>query len=171
MRTTIKKNLKNLLAAILVLAALATCPVSVQAGTEDVARAAVVASVETIVQTQYPEGTPWNNSNQYFSQIKINGQTVNYTGCGCAGFAIMFNETCFGKNGSYNKVAGCNVADIQVGDIVRVNTSFGGHTYVVMSLDGAGATIAEANYNGAVHYGRYVTNAELAANVYVMHHC
>lgn len=193
MRATLKNSLKNIAAIALILTSIAMCPVTAQANVADVdagvavettveaavetgsqaavdTRAAAVATVETAVSLQYPEGTAYNNSTKYATQIKINGQTVNYTGYGCAGFAIMFEETCFGRNGSYTKTACAAASSIQVGDVVRVPSTTGGHTYVIIGVDATGATIAEANYNGAVHYGRHVTTAELAANEYVMRH-
>lgn len=170
MTTNMKNILKNLIAAVLIIAAFAACPVTAQAAELDTqARAAVVASVETIMEAQYPEGTPMNNTYVYSTQIKINGTTLNYTGYGCAGFAMMFEDTCYGKGGSYNKIQNCAASSICVGDIVRVASTTGGHTFVVTALDESGATIAEANYNGAVHYGRHISTAELAANEYVMH--
>lgn len=170
MNRTLPNWIKFITAAAVLLIVMAMTPVSAQAGTEGEARVATIATVEPVLEAQFPEGMPWNSATKYVTRITINGQTLNYTGSGCAGFAVMFAETCFGKNGSYTRTANCALGAISVGDIVRVPNATGGHTYIILTLDETGATIAEANYNGAVHYGRHVTNDELMTNEYVMHH-
>ena len=43
-------------------------------------------------KTEYPEGMPWTNDNQYIWKGGI-----FYSGFGCAGFAFMLSDTCFGN--------------------------------------------------------------------------
>lgn len=167
MRRTITSALKSLFAAMIIVTTIMMVPVSVQAASSD--RAATVAAVQNVMMAQLPEGTPYDNSVKYVSSCKINGQNYIYTGYGCVGFALQFEETTFGQGGSYTKTTNCAVAQIESGDIVRVPSSTGGHTFVVISMDDTGATIAEANYNSSVHYGRHISNEELASNLYVLH--
>lgn len=170
MRRTLTATARTLTAAMLIVATMVMVPVTAQAGSSDAAtRMATVAAVESVMMAQYPEGTPYDNSVKYVSNCKINGQNLVYTGYGCVGFALQFEETTFGKGGSYTKTANADITTLQAGDIVRIPTAVGGHTVVIISMDETGATIAEANYNGAVHYGRHLSTAELATNEYVMH--
>lgn len=120
------------------------------------------------MQAAYPEGTPWTNANKYSTRMRLNGRTLTYNGYGCFAFALTFCDIAFGQNGSYTKVPACPASQIRIGDLVRVNTIYGGHTYVILSLDATGATIAEGNYNASVHYGRHVTTEELATNEFVI---
>lgn len=166
MRRSITTTIKSVIAGALLLAALVTAPVTAYAATPE--RIATVASVESTMMAQFPEGTAWDNSVSYVSTIRIDGQKVVYTGYGCVGFALQFVETAFGKGGSYSRTYNCPVSQIGSGDIVRVPSATGGHTYVIISTDETGATIAEANYNGAVHYNRHVSTEELATNNYVL---
>lgn len=127
-----------------------------------------VASAAATLQTAFPEGTYWTNEVKYVSNCTINGARYIYTGYGCVAFALQFADTVYGGNASYTKTTTCAVSEIESGDIVRVPSASGGHTYVVLSVDATGATIAEANYNSSVHWGRHVSNAELANNIYVL---
>lgn len=191
------KNIRIFTAAVLVLANLMS-PFSVTAATKtiseqgDVAAEATVAddgSVADVVsatvaafnvtevniaakltalQAQFPEGLNWTNAMKYTSNCTINGTKYIYNGYGCVAFALMFSDTVYGANGNYVKTANCPVSQIEAGDIVRVPSATGGHTYVVLSVDANGATIAEGNYNSSIHWGRYVSSAELAQNMYVL---
>lgn len=167
MRRSLTTTLKSMIAALLLVATVMMVPVSVEAASSD--RSAAVAASENIMMATLPEGTPYDNSMKYVSTVTINGAKYVYTGYGCVSFALQFTETAFGKGGSYNKTTNADISTIEAGDIVRVPNATGGHTFVVISMDETGATIAEANYNGSVHYGRHISAAELAANEYVMH--
>lgn len=148
---------------------------SVTAASADVVAAQITSSATVVanalagLQAQFPEGLTWTNDMKYVSACTINGQRYNYTGYGCVAFALMFDDITYGStNASYTKTVACAVSAIKPGDIVRVPTSFGGHTYVVLSVDATGATIAEGNYNSSIHWGRHVSTEELAGNTYVL---
>lgn len=131
--------------------------------------AAVVANALAGLQAQFPEGLTWTNDMKYVSTCTINGARYNYTGYGCVAFALMFQDITYGStNASYTKTPACPVSAIEAGDIVRIPTSYGGHTYVILSVDATGATIAEGNYNSSIHWGRHVSTEELAGNTYVL---
>lgn len=133
------------------------------------ASATAIATALEALQAQLPEGLAWTNDLKYTSTCTINGQRYNYTGYGCAAFALIFEDLTYGTaNASYTKTAACDVSVIKSGDIVRVPTQQGGHSYVILSLDATGATIVEGNYNNSVHWGRHVSIDELAVNTYVL---
>lgn len=132
------------------------------------ARDRQVATAAAAMQAAYPEGTPWTTASKYVTTMRLNGRSLVCTGYGCYAFAVLFCDTMQGGHGSYTKIPACAVSQIRTGDIVRIPNALGGHTCVILALDGTGATIAEGAYNGYIHYGRHVTNAELATNEYVM---
>lgn len=167
MRKNIIATVKRVIASAILLVTIASTPVTAFAASAE--RTATVAVAQATIASVLPEGTHYDNSMSYVSTVTINGAKYVYTGYGCVGFALQLEETAFGKGGSYTRTANAPVASIEAGDIVRVPSAEGGHTFVIISMDENGATIAEANYNSSVHYGRYVTNAELATNTYVMH--
>lgn len=170
MRKNITASIKRITAAMIILVTVAVTPVTAQAASADLeTRTVAVATVNSSMMAVLPEGTPYDNSTKYVATCTINGAKYVYTGYGCVGFALQFVETTFGQGGSYTKTANAAVSSIEPGDIVRVPSATGGHSFVVISMDENGATIAEANYNSAVHYGRFVSNAELATNTYVLH--
>lgn len=113
---------------------------------EESVRAAMLA-----MEKQYPEGTPFNNSNFY--QWKGGIFSVGY---GCAGFAFMLSDAAFGslparKYYDYNK--------IRVGDILRLNND--GHSVIVLYVNSDSVTVAEGNYNGKVHWRREISMATI----------
>lgn len=170
MRRTITASIKRIAATLMLLATIAATPVTAHAASADIAtRTVAVATVNNAMMASLPEGTPYDNSTKYVATCTINGAKYVYSGYGCVGFALNFVENAFGQGGSYTRTANEAVSNIEPGDIVRVPSADGGHSFVIVSMDEGGATIAEANYNSSVHYGRYITNAELANNTYVLH--
>ncbi len=108
---------------------------------EESVRAAMLA-----MEKQYPEGTPFSNSNFY--QWKGG---IFSGGYGCAGFAFMLSDAAFGslparKYYDYSK--------IRVGDILRVNND--GHSVIVLYVNADSVTVAEGNFNGKVHWRREI---------------
>lgn len=170
MRRTLTATIKHLVAATLLVMTIAATPLTAQAASADIAtRTVAVATVNNTMMATLPEGTPYDNSSKYVATCTINGSKYIYTGYGCVGFALNFVENAFGQGGSYTKTEGAAVSSMEPGDIVRVPSATGGHSFVIVSMDETGATIAEANYNASVHYGRHVSNEDLAANLYVLH--
>ena len=109
---------------------------------EESVRAAMLA-----MEKQYPEGTPFNNSNFY--QWKGG---IFSGGYGCAGFAFMLSDAAFGslparKYYDYSK--------IRVGDILRLNND--GHSVIVLYVNADSVTVAEGNFNGKVHWRREIS--------------
>lgn len=99
------------------------------------------------MKAKYPEGTPFDNSNSYFTDTAF--PFVNYTGRGCAGFALELSDAAFGE---YPTRYHFNFDKIRVGDIVRILDDQ--HSVIVLEVNGREITVAEANYNRSVHWGR-----------------
>jgi len=110
-------------------------------------------------QASYPEGTPFTNSDYR----TFRGGTYR-GGYGCAGFAFMVSDAAFGDL-PMRKVYSMN--NIRVGDMIRCYGN--SHQVVVLSMDANGITVCEGNFNGTVHWGRYISYGELSSNFdYVM---
>ena len=96
-------------------------------------------------QSEYPTGTPWTSDNYYEWKGGI------YTGGkGCAGFAFMLSDVCFGDIKA--KQISCS-GQFKVGDVVRIlNNS---HFVIITKMDSAKnkITTAEGNRNKAVFWG------------------
>ena len=99
-------------------------------------------------QSEYPEGMHWNNDNCY----DWKGGGGYGRGCGCAGFAFMLSDTCFGDIKS-NKIQPCQ-NEYKVGDVVRINNDQ--HSVIILKIDSSmeQITIAEGNYGETIHWGR-----------------
>ena len=111
-------------------------------------------------QTEYPEGMPWTNSNCYSSKY------LGY-GCGCAGFAYMLSDVCFGELKA-TKLSTCP-DNYKVGDVVRMNGNT--HSVIILSIDLTSntITIAEGNFNSSIHWGRTIKINQFKADCnYVM---
>ena len=102
-------------------------------------------------QSEYPEGMHWNNDNCY----DWKGDGGYYRGCGCAGFAFMLSDVCFGTIKA-TKVEPCP-SSFKVGDVVRINGD--SHFVIILKIDTSKSqiTIAEGNYNKSIHWGRTYT--------------
>lgn len=99
------------------------------------------------MKTVYPEGTPFDNDVKYVTRDLI--PNVEFTGRGCAGFAAKLSDGAFGDlPGRYH----FDFTKIKIGDIVRTQNN--SHSVIVLKVEGSVITVAEGNYNGAVHWGR-----------------
>ena len=92
---------------------------------------------------EYPERRVWTNSNCYSSKY-LGG------GCGCAGFAYLLSDVCFGTLKS-TTLKDC--PDFKVGDVVRIGDY---HSIIILKIDYKNdiITITEGNYGGTIHWGR-----------------
>lgn len=107
----------------------------------------------------YPEGMRYTNADFY----RWKGG-IYYGGYGCAGFAFMLSDAVFGDKPARIHY---DLNAIRVGDILRVNNNT--HSVIVLKVEGSGLTLAEANYNSSVHWGRTMSWSEVAAKTdYVM---
>ena len=100
-----------------------------------------------------PEKTPWDNSNKYTWDVKVDlgGFTIDsYGGKGCAGFAMMASDEAFGKIPAFKFT---DKSKIRVGDIIYNGSHF---VILVKNIKGTRYQIAEGNYNGYIHYGREI---------------
>ena len=105
-------------------------------------------------KSEYPEGMPWTNDNFYAWKGGI------YSGgYGCAGFAFMLSDVCFGDIKA-TQLKPCP-SQYKVGDVVRINNDT--HFVIILKIDSATKiiTIAEGNYNSAIHWGRTFTTQNL----------
>lgn len=111
------------------------------------------------LKSQYPTGTPWNNSNKYSWKGGIYS-----AGYGCAGFAFMLSDAAFGSRKARKHT---DFNNIKVGDIVRyLNDS---HSVIVLAVSGDTFTVAEGNMNEAVYWGRQISRSEFkSTGTYVM---
>ena len=103
-------------------------------------------------QSVYPEGSPWDN--HVFRNF--NGGFFDI-GAGCAAFTFMLSDAAFGTLPARMVYT---LDGIRVGDIIRINNEYGGHSVIVLSVDSGGVTVAEANYHETVHWGRYIPYEE-----------
>lgn len=101
--------------------------------------------------SSYPEGMRYTNADYYQWRGGI-----YRGGYGCAGFAFMLSDACFGDLPA-RKVYDVN--SIRVGDVVRVNND--AHSVIVLKIENGVYTVAEANYNSSVHWGRTFTYAQM----------
>lgn len=101
--------------------------------------------------SSYPEGMRYTNEDYYQWRGGI-----YRGGYGCAGFAFMLSDACFGDLPA-RKVYDVN--SIRVGDVVRVNND--AHSVIVLKIENGVYTVAEANYNSSVHWGRTFTYAQM----------
>ena len=113
------------------------------------------------MKSQYPEGMPWTNDNCY------NWKGGNVIGCGCAGFAIILSDACFGEIKA-KQIKPCS-GEYKVGDIVRINND--GHSVIILKTESSlnKITIAEGNYNSKIHWGRTFTYENLQNACYYIY--
>ena len=98
------------------------------------------------LQSKYPQGYSWNNSNKYSwgTSVAIGLGYSRYDGSGCVAFAMMASDAAFGDK-----------SKIRVWDIIRINNDT--HSVIVIKDNGGSKyTIAEGNYNSSVNYGRII---------------
>ena len=106
------------------------------------------------MQSSYPEGTSWTNSNSYTSQGTYNNSTM--IGSGCMAFAYILSDAAFGDLSMTKTTSKDN---IRVGDILRINGD--SHSVVVLTINGDTITVAEGNYNRSIHWGRTISLSSL----------
>ena len=106
-------------------------------------------------QSEYPEGMPWTNDNYYAWKGGIYGG-----GYGCAGFAFMLSDACFGDIKA-QKWEPCP-STYKVGDVVRINSDT--HSVIILKIESSTSiiTIAEGNFNSAIHWGREFTVQDMS---------
>lgn len=113
-----------------------------------------VYSAMMALQSKYPTGTPWDNSNYYGWKGGI------YSGgYGCAGFAFMLSDAAFGSRAA-RKVN--DFSNIRVGDIIRLYGDT--HSVIVLKVNSDSYTVAEGNLNSAVYWGRNVSKGEVQSS-------
>ena len=103
-------------------------------------------------QNEYPEGMRWTNENFYAWKGGIFSG-----GYGCAWFAFMLSDVCFGDIKA-QQIQPCPNT-YKVGDIVRINGDT--HSVIILKIESSTSesiiTIAEGNFNSAIHWGRKFT--------------
>lgn len=114
------------------------------------------------MKDEYPEGMPYNNDMSYDFQGLVDG--VHWTGYGCAAFAFMLSDVVFGTL-PVTWVSEFNYDDVRPGDILRINND--SHSVIVLRKFADHVELAEANYNGCVHWGRTLTRAQVLQADYV----
>lgn len=129
-----------------------------------------VYAAMTNLQDKYPEGMTWTNFEPYGSRgelgeyYRFQGGPVKGAGLGvgCAAFAFLLSDEAFGSLPSRTiDRGGFGYEDIKVGDILRVNNN--SHFVVVLQVSAGGVTVAEANYNKSVHWGRSISADDIMA--------
>ena len=107
------------------------------------------------MKDDYPEGKKWTNKNYY----AWNGG-IYKGGYGCAAFAFLLSDAAFGDAPTtIHKKAD----KIRVGDILRVDDNT--HSVIVLRVSKKGIVVAEGNYNSSIHWGREISNKELASTL------
>ena len=103
-------------------------------------------------QNEYPEGMRWTNENFYAWKGGIFSG-----GYGCAWFAFMLSDVCFGDIKA-QQIQPCPNT-YKVGDVVRINNDT--HFVIILKIESSTSesiiTIAEGNFNSAIHWGRKFT--------------
>ena len=106
------------------------------------------------LQSKYPQGYPWTDSNKYTwgTSVAIGLGYSEYKGSGCVAFAMIASDAAFGNIPAYKFE---DKSKIRVGDIIRINNDT--HSVIVIKINGDSKyTIAEGNYNSSVNYGRII---------------
>lgn len=98
-------------------------------------------------QSKYPEKMSFTNSTSYVTMDLF--PNVHFTGRGCAAFAAELSDAAFGK---WPARISYDFSNLRVGDMIRLADD--SHSVIVLGIDGDTVTIAEANYNSRVHWGR-----------------
>ncbi len=112
------------------------------------------------LREQYPEGTPWTDENYYPWKGGI------YTGgSGCAAFVFLLSDAAFGDLPA-RMIDAVRFDRVRVGDILRVNGNT--HSVIVLTVGTKSVTVAEGNYNSAVHWGRTLTAAQVEQADYML---
>ncbi|MCR5357553.1 MAG: InlB B-repeat-containing protein [Lachnospiraceae bacterium] len=131
---------------------------------------AVIYQRMIAMMSDYPEGTPWTDSDKYswHNIYYPEGSTVPYsiyTGGGCVAFSMILSDAAFGDMPAYAHKT-VIYDDLKVGDILRINNNT--HTVIILEKSDEGVTIAEGNYNKSIHWGRFLDRSKVeSADYYV----
>ncbi|MDR0553804.1 MAG: hypothetical protein LBG76_03260 [Treponema sp.] len=96
-------------------------------------------------KAQYPEGKSWTNADSY------KWKASNFTGHGCAAFAMILSDAAFGDAPHRQHT---NFNNLRVGDILRMNGDT--HSAIILAIDDSLITLAEGNWNSKIHWGRQI---------------
>lgn len=118
------------------------------------------------LMAQHSEGSEWTAAQKYTMKWMKSNTVQMETGYGSHAFALLFSDTAFAEGTPFRKIPSCPVSSMRAGDVVCLNQ--GPHSVVILSKDANGAVVAEGDLAGKMHWGRYVTNAELGANAFVL---
>ena len=114
------------------------------------------------LEPQYPEGMHWTNDDYY----AWNGGYFT-GGYGCAGFAFILSDAAFGTEPCRIIDDDVTIADIRVGDILRINNDT--HSVIVLEVHADHVVIAEGNFNSSIHWGRTLSADTIASTTdYIM---
>ena len=111
----------------------------------------------------YTEGTPWDNTHKYQNTVEFNGYLPYwFTGAGCQAFMMDMME--FASNYEYpiRKIE-CtydNLPKLHIGDGARLKNNTHSVLIIGINEDGHTVTLAEANFNSSVHWGRTIDLAD-----------
>lgn len=110
------------------------------------------------LQDDYPESKPWSNADSY-TWKGVPGET----GHGCFAFAYILSDGAFGSLPA-RKVTDFTMADIRAGDILVMQD----YSVIVLSAYLDCVMIAEGEYNGGIHWGRFLEKAEVESADYML---
>lgn len=111
-------------------------------------------------KSKYPEGMSWTNENRSYISYTICPEYSWYEGFGCVAFAFELSDAAFGD---LPRTEHYDISKIRVGDILRINND--SHSVIVLEVHSDGVVIAEGNYDRSVHWGRFLSTAELQKNL------
>ena len=120
------------------------------------------------LRDEFPEGMRWTNFEPYGTKGEwgdaywFQGGPVKGAsgGVGCMAFAFEVSDRAFGDLPARVLDRGdFTFEDVKVGDILRVNGN--SHSVIVLRVGSSGVTVAEANYNKSVHWGRSMSKSEV----------
>ena len=110
------------------------------------------------LQSKYPEGMSWTNSDTYKSKgvwYNEEGVAVGYGGGGCHGFALILSDAVYDD---LPIVLHKDFNNIHPGDAIRLNNDT--HTVMILKIEGDTITIAEGNFGGKIHWGRTISRTD-----------
>ena len=118
------------------------------------------------LKEKYPEGMTWTNFEPYGSRGDL-GDAYTWkggaiygarSGVGCMAFAFILSDAAFGSLPA-RATKNFTFEDVKVGDILRVRGN--SHSVIVLQKSAGGVTVAEANFNKSVHWGRAMSVADV----------
>ena len=102
------------------------------------------------LKSKYREGKAWGNEKNYY------WKAANMYCYACIALSGIISDKVFGKSAPLK--VHHNYKKIKVGDHIRIGSS---HSVIVLTKNKQGVTVVEGNYNGRVHWGRYISRADL----------